>query len=487
MTPKIHKKRDGSEFEGPGDLSNIEYIYSRTITKSGGGLSFSANTPNHVGVQFIELEDRTQPSTATLEEIRQRLTDIPGAKITLMEREEGPPTGVPINIEIVGEDFTVLGQIAHKIREIVSQVPFVEDVRDNYIPGYPSIKVRVDRQKAALLGLSTNIIGFVLKTAFNGLQISTYHEADEDYDITIQLSESERESTDILRHLLIPSPSGQLVPLSTIAKFSYTGSLGEITRVNHERVVTVKANVNEEYIPGPVARKQAEELLAGITLPPGYKIRFTGEFEFQKEAEDFLSKAFLVALFLIFLILVTQFNSINKPFIVMTTVLLSLGGVFLGLTCCNFSFGIIMTGVGVISLAGVVVNNGILLIDYINQLKQRGLPSQEAIIAGGCTRLRPVFLTAITTILGLIPMVTGVSYDFRKGQIAWISQSSQMWSTMASAVIFGLALATILTLIIVPVFYSMTESIQAGFLKGMEWCKEIYWKPYHKYIEKDRG
>jgi len=487
MRPRTHQKRDGSEFLGPGDLDNIEYIYSRTITTTGGGMMFTQNTPNHIGVQFIDLEDRIQPSPETLQEIRQRMTDIPGAKITLLEREEGPPTGAPINIEIVGERFEVLGQIAAKIREAVSQVPFVKDVRDDYVSGYPSIRVRVDRQKAALLGLSTNIIGFVLKTAFNGLEVSTYHEADEDYDITIQLSEKERESTDILRHLLIPSPSGQLVPLSTIAKFSYEGSLGEITRINHERVVTVEANVDEEFVPGPVARKQAEELLANLTLPPGYKIRFTGEFEFQQEAEDFLSKAFLVALFLIFLILVTQFNSVSKPFIVMTTVLLSLGGVFLGLTCCKFSFGIIMTGVGVISLAGVVVNNGILLIDYINQLKARGFPSREAIIAGGCTRLRPVFLTAITTILGLIPMVTGVSYDFRKGQMAWVSQSSQWWQTMASAVIFGLALATILTLIIVPVFYSMTESVQAGFVRGMEWCKEVYWRPYNKWFEQDRG
>jgi len=454
MSPTVHKKVDGAEFLGPGDLDNVEYIYARSTTE-------------------------------TIEKIRQRLTGIPGAKITIMEREEGPPTGAPINIEVVGERFEVLGQIARGIRETVSQVPFVKDVRDDYTPGYPSIRVRVDRQKAALLGLSTNTIGFVLKTAFNGLQVSTYHEADEDYDITIQLSEEERKSTDILRHLLIPSPNGQLVPLSTVASFSYEGSLGEITRINHERVVTVKANVEEEYVPGPVARAQAEKLLSGITLPPGYRIRFTGEFEFQKEAEDFLGKAFVVAVFLVFLILVAQFNSINKPFIVMTTVILSLGGVFLGLTCCNFPFGIIMTGVGVISLAGVVVNNGILLIDYIAQLKQRGIPSREAIIAGGCTRLRPVFLTAITTILGLVPMMTGVSYDFHKGNIAWVSQSSQWWRTMASAVIFGLGLATILTLIVVPVLYSMTESMQKGFARGVAWCREMYWRPFHKLIERD--
>ncbi|MBW1888011.1 MAG: efflux RND transporter permease subunit, partial [Deltaproteobacteria bacterium] len=335
IKPRTHQKIDESTFEGPGDLSNIEHIYSKTITLTGGASKFNPNSPNHIGVQFIDLEDRRSPSTKTLEEIRARLTDIPGVKITIAEAEEGPPTGVPINIEIVGDDYAALGEIATKIRRVASRVPFVKDVRDDYVAGSPSITVRVDRQKAALLGLSTNSIGFVLKTAFNGLQTSTYHEADDDYDITIQLSEKERKSTDILRHLLIPSPIKQLVPLSTVAKFSYRGSLGDITRINHERVVTVKANVDEKYVPGPVARKQAEELLAGMTLPSGYKFRFTGEFEFQKEAEEFLTKAFIVALLLIFLVMVVQFNSITQPFIILTTVILSLGGVFLGLTCCN--------------------------------------------------------------------------------------------------------------------------------------------------------
>jgi len=484
---RTHKRLDGSTSLGPGDLDNIEYIYSRSTTQTEGQMRFTQNTPNHVGVQFIDLEDRIQPSTDTIDIIRERLTDIPGVDITIAESEEGPPTGAPINIEIVGDDFKILGEIGRKIREIVSNVPFVKDVTDDYISGYPSIKLQIDRQKAALFGLSTNLIGFVLKSAFNGIEVSTYHEADDDYDITIQLSEDERKSTDVLRHLLIPAPTGQLVPLSTVAKFSYTGTLGEITRINHERVVTVKANVDEEYVPAPVARKQAEGLLAGITLPSGFKTRFTGEFEFQKEAEEFLKKAFVVALLLIFLVLVIQFNSIWQPFIIMTTVLLSLGGVFLGLTCCNFPFGIIMTGVGVISLAGVVVNNAIVLIDYINQLIQRGYTKRDAIIAGGCTRLRPVYLTAITTILGLVPMITGISYDFHKWQIAWISESSQWWRTMASAVIFGLALATLLTLIVVPVLYSLAESFANGWVIFFGWCRQIYWKPYYRLTGKDKG
>ena len=480
FAPKRHQTLDGTIFFGPSDLTNIEYIYSRSMVNSEeGGMLFSQNTPNHVGIQLLDLEERQEPSYLTLEKIRHRVKNIAGAKILVDKAEEGPPTGAPINIEIVGENFIILGQIAKKIRKIISQVPFVQDVRDDYIEGSPSVKVSVDRQKAAILGLSTKAIGFVLKSAYNGIQVSTYYEADEDYDITIQLPEKERKSTNILNQLFLPNAAGQLIPLTTIASIDYTGNVGRIVRINHERVVTVKANVDEEKIPGPVARQQAEELLSNITMPPGYKMRFTGEYEAQQEAEDFLSKAFMVALFLIFLVLVSQFNSISQPFIIMTSVILSLGGVFLGLSIYRFSFGIIMTGVGVISLAGVVVNNAIVLIDYINRLKKRGWDETEAIIAAGCTRLRPVLLTAITTMLGLIPMITGVSFDFHKWQIAWVSESSQWWRSMAVAVVFGLGIATVLTLIVVPALYSLIDSWKTSLTGFYNWLKALYWKPYH--------
>jgi multidrug efflux pump subunit AcrB len=227
-------------------------------------------------------------------------------------------------------------------------------------------------------------------------------------------------------------------------------------------VVTVKANVDETKIPGPVARAQAEELLKKFPLPPGYDIKFTGEMEMQQESEDFLGKAFVVALFLIFFVLVSQFNSISMPIIIMTSVILSMGGAFLGLAVFRQPFGIIMTGVGIISLAGVVVNNAIVLIDYINKLRGRGMEVREAVIAAGATRLRPVILTAITTILGLLPMVTGVSFDFHELAISWVSESSQWWRSMAIVVIFGLMVATFLTLVVVPTLYSFFED-----LKGM--------------------
>jgi multidrug efflux pump subunit AcrB len=200
---------------------------------------------------------------------------------------------------------------------------------------------------------------------------------------------------------------------------------------------------------------EAEALLKGFALPEGYTLAFTGENEEEQKARMFLSKAFLVAILLIFLVLVTLFNSVAQPLIILTSVILSFGGVFLGLALMRYPFGIIMSGVGVISLAGVVVNNAIVLIDYTNKLREAGMETHEAIIAAGATRLRPVMLTAITTVLGLIPMVTGISINFRELSISTLSETSQYWKSMSIVVIFGLIIATGLTLVIVPTLYSL--------------------------------
>jgi multidrug efflux pump len=476
---KIHKLPTGETFAGPTDLATVKYVYSKTVAVIGGSSAFEDNAPNHIGIQFHDLQERAEPSEQTLEDIRARVKDIPGAEITIAKQREGPPTGAPINIEIVGDNFEVLGGIAQKVRDILEKVPFVQDIRDDYVAGSPTVKVNVDRQRAALLGLSTDLIGFALKVAFNGIKVSTYREGDDDYDITVQLPESRRRMTDVLRELLIPTVEG-LVPLSTIAKFEITGGLGQINRIDHERVVTVKADVDERFIPGPVARAQAEEVMANFPLPPGYRIRFTGEFEEQQKAQAFLLKAFGAALFLIVLILVSQFNSVSQPLIIMTSVILSLGGVFAGLAFMEMSFGIVMTGVGVISLAGVVVNNAIVLIDYTNRLRESGMETHEAIVAAGCTRLRPVLLTAVTTILGLLPMVTGIAYDFHVMALSTVSESTQWWKSMASAVIFGLALATVLTLLVVPTLYSLVHTTATVAGRMLRKTRRIYWAPYYR-------
>ena len=473
-----HRMADGDTFEGPTDIDNIDHIYAKSSRS--GGFSFDQTLPNHIGIQFLDFEDRITPTSRDLETIRRRVKLIPGARITVEEQQDGPPTGAPINIEISGTSFTQLGALAEKVRAIIEKIPFVEDVQDDYVAGLPSVRVHIDRQKAALFNLSTNAIGFALKTAYNGLDVSTYYEGDDDYDIIVSLNEADKRVTDVLHKLMIPTTGGQLVPLTTLASIDYAGSVGDIVRINHDRVVTVKASVDEEKVPGAVARAQAEKMLADFPLPPGYHLKFTGEFEFQQEAEEFLGKAFALAILLIFFILVTLFNSVSQPLIILTSVILSTGGAFLGLFVLDLPFGIIMSGVGIISLAGVVVNNAIVLIDYTNKLRERGLSLADAVVAAGATRLRPVLLTAITTILGLLPMVTGISYDFHNLSISWYSESVQWWRSMAIVVTFGLLVSTLLTLVVVPTLYALIVNSQQRLATGYRKLKAWYWKPFAK-------
>jgi multidrug efflux pump len=472
-----HETRNGETFKSPTDIDNIIHIYATAKKKAGSSL-FSQYSDNRLGIEFIDFEDRKTPSSHDVETIRERVKSLPGAQITVADQQGGPPTGAPINIEISGDDFKILGALGRQIQEIVSKIPHVKDVRDDYMDALPSVQVEIDRQKAALFGLTTSAIGFALKTAYNGLNVSTYREGGDDYDITVKFTEDHRRMTDVLRKIMIPSPTGQLVPLTTIAQIRYAGNIGDINRINHQRVVTVRADVDETRIPGAVAKRQAEAILKEFALPPGYAVLFTGQHEHEQQSKEFLSQALVIAIFLIFLVLVTQFNSISQPIIIMVSVILSLGGVYLGLAVMKFPFGIIMTGVGVISLAGVVVNNAIVLIDYTNKLRERGMTLQDAIISAGATRLRPVMLTAITTILGLIPMVTGISIDFRNLKIAMVSETSQYWQSLSVVVIFGLMLATVLTLVVVPTLYSL-------FAEGPEWTaekysrlKKWYWRPF---------
>ncbi|MBC2715214.1 MAG: efflux RND transporter permease subunit [Desulfobacteraceae bacterium] len=476
-----HEKRNGEFFDGPTDIGNIEHIYATAKKKAGSSL-FSEYSDNRLGIQFVDFEDRKTPSAVDIELIRERIKDIPGARITVAEEKGGPPTGAPINIEISGDDLRVLGEIARQVRGIISKIPFVKDVKDDYMDALPSVQIDIDRQKAAMFGLSTNLIGFALKTAYNGLNVSTYREAGEDYDITVKFTEKDRKVADVLRKIMIPSPVGQLVPLTTLATIKYAGSIGDINRINHERVVTVKAEVDETKVPGSVAKMQAEKLLKDFILPPGIGMKFTGQHEHEQESKEFLSKAFMIAIFLIFLILVTIFNSVSQPLIILTSVILSLGGVYLGLTVMRYPFGIIMSGVGVISLAGVVVNNAIVLIDYINKLRDKGMDLHDAIVAAGATRLRPVMLTAITTVLGLIPMATGISINFREMTISLISETSQYWKSMSIVVIFGLMLATVLTLVVVPTLYSLFAEAPESLKSKYAVIKKWYWKPFEKFL-----
>ena len=437
---------------------DIRFVIATTGTSSGQGFE-SGQTGSHLAsvvLDFKDIHDRSRPSSEIVVELRERLQElITGAEVRVEKESEGPPTGKAVNLEISGPETLKLGELAAELRRRIQDVPGLVDLKDDFVKGKPEITVQVDKEKTALMGLDTFTVAHTVKTAINGAKVGVYREGKDEYDIVARLKESDRSSIEGIKRITVSGPGGEPVPLTSLASVELSSGLGGINHIDQERVVTVSADVSGRLANEVI--KDIEERLSSFDWPRGYAAAFTGEQEEQKKASDFLSRAFVAALFLIFLVLVTQFNSAIIPFIILTAVVLSLIGVFLGLLVTGTAFGIIMTGVGVISLAGVVVNNAIVLIDYFEQLKAGGLAARDALVQAGMTRFRPVLLTALTTILGLLPMATGVSFDFLNLRWDIGGESSQWWGPMAVAVIFGLAVATLLTLVVVPVLCSLAE------------------------------
>jgi multidrug efflux pump len=441
---------------------DIRYIISN-IGAVGGDPFSHGGTGTHISrvvLDFKDFHERSRPSSEIIKEVRQEiLNTVYGADIQVEKEEEGPPTGPPINIEISGEDILLLGELAAHARRIIKDIPGLVDLKDNFVRGKPEIRVRVDKEKAALMGLDTYTIAYTVKSAINGVKAGVYREGKDEYDIIARLPENDRNSIKSLKRITVSGPQGEPIPLTSLATVSLGSGIGAIMRLDQKRVVTISGDVSGR-LANDVIKEIKTRLSQKMDWPRGYRYRFTGEQQEQAKAQAFLSKAFFACIAIILLILFTQFNSFITPLIIMASVLFSLIGVFIGLLATGTAFGIIMTGIGVISLAGVVVNNAIVLIDYINQLMERGMGSTEALLRAGSVRFRPVMLTAITTILGLVPMATGVSFDFRKMALDIGGESSQWWGPMAVAVIFGLGFATLLTLILVPVLCSLAHSLR---------------------------
>jgi len=441
---------------------DIRYVIS-DIGAEGGDPFSQGGTGTHisrVALDFKDFHDRKTLSSTVVNEVREKILDaVKGAEVQVEKEKEGPPTGAPVNLEISGKDIHVLGELAAKITKEIEDIPGLVDLKDNFVKGKPEIRVRVDKEKAALMGLDTYTVAYTVKTAINGVKVGVYREGKDEYDIIARLPDRDRCSLEGLKRITVSGPKGEPIPLTSLAEITLSSGLGAIMRLDQKRVVTISGDVSGR-LANDVIQDIDTRLKTRIDWPRGYSYRFSGEQEEQAKSAAFLSKAFVAALFIIFLILVTQFDSFMTPFIILTSVLLSLIGVFLGLLITDTAFGVIMTGIGVISLAGVVVNNAIVLIDYYNRLKERGMAAREALIKAGLVRFRPVMLTAITTILGLLPMATGISFDFRKVALDIGNESSQWWGPMAVAVIFGLAVATLLTLVVVPVLCSLLNSLQ---------------------------
>ncbi|MEN6427335.1 MAG: efflux RND transporter permease subunit [Phycisphaerales bacterium] len=557
------------------------------VGSAGGSMDLmaSAGGPHlaNITMVFYDFVVRERPSTEIIAEVRKAIADIPGAEIKVEREEEGPPTGAPVTVRIVGEDFKTLERLSEEAKRMIADVPNLVNMRSDLEATRPELAFTVDRRVATLLGVNTATVGNFLKMAIFGTKVGTYRQFNDEYDITVRLPLQDRVNIDDLYRLQIPNTTGQSVPLSSLGRFEYKGGFGTINRVDQKRVVTITADTEgrlssavladvqrrlqplgdprlsskdildwdalrrtladarSQSGPGLAARvwqvlpkksavsleaamtagvsaedqnrqilqslnqaiadrdfyqaedfrnaemsSPASELLkqdrrnlsaeeaqflnrqafvaafpriiapgARLSAPVGYEIRYAGEKQEEDEARAFLGKAFVIALLLITLVLVIQFNSMMVPIIIMTTVILSLIGALIGLVIMGLPFGIIMTGIGIISLAGVVVNNAIVLLDYTRQLQARGMDLVSAAAEAGATRLRPVMLTAGTTIIGLLPMIIGISYDFHTLSWALKSESTQWWRNMAVVVVFGLGFATILTLVVVPSLYVM--------------------------------
>ena len=442
--------------------SDIRYVVTESgVSGSSNGGGSSQSNLSRISLDFIERDDRSVDSRNVLDRIRTAIIKIPGAEFKVNKKEDGPPTGAPVSIEISGNSITILDQLVADARQRIKDVSGLVDLKDDFSKAKPEIRIDIDREKASMLRLSTAEISEMVKAAISGTKLGVYRDGEDEYDIIARMPEARRTSVADIKNLLIPAADGSPIPLSTVATVTLSTGFGSIRHIDQKRVVTITAetfgrNSNDVLI-------EVQERLSSLDIPSGYQINYSGEQEEQQRAATFLSKAFIGAILLIMLVLITQFNSFLQTLIVMTSVLLSLTGVFLGLMITATPFGIIMTGIGVVSLAGVVVNNAIVLIDYINQLVKEGMEINSALVRAGTVRFRPVLLTAATTILGLLPMAIGVSFDFKT--FTWVigGESADWWGPMAVAVIFGLAFATLLTLVVVPVLYSLAESFKSKF------------------------
>jgi len=489
------------------DLVNLleEYgdIIDSELTQVGEGTSdpqsgevSMGESPNkaRINVTFVEFPDRKGKSTnEILEMLREELVKYPGVDITVDKDASGPPVGKPINLEVSGEDYVKLIELTDEIKTYLNDfdVPGVEGLKTDLETGKPEIVVNLDRDQLRRYGLSTGQIAGNIRTSVFGKEISKLKDGEDDYPIWLRFNSEDRYNVESIlnQKITFRNNQGQMVqvPISTVATKEYSSTYGAVKRKDLKRVITIYSNVNTGYTGAEITAKY-KDYMAAYELPDGYDYKFTGQEEQSGESSAFLMRAFIIAMGLIFLLLVTQFNSIISPFIILFTVAMSLIGVFFGYGFANMPFIIIMSGIGVISLAGIVVNNGIVLIDYINLERTRRRADydidstfrlsiydvKDTIIRAGGLRLRPVLLTAITTVLGLIPLAVGINIDFA-GLVADLDpqfylggDNTIFYGPMAWAVIFGLVFATFLTLIMVPVLYYLADRMMYGFA----WTKE---------------
>jgi len=469
--------------------NNYDYLLTSIIEQVGEGTgdpnkgAQGGKTPNKskIILDFVDFKYRKGVNTSNvLNDIRELIKGYAGIKISADKDQHKPPTGAPVDLELTGDDYDQLLTEAVKIKKYLDDfhIPGIENLQIDVDKNKPELPVYVDREKAGRLGIKTGQIGMALRTSIYGKEIDRFKDGDDDYPVNIRLNKKyryDRQSLLNQRIVYRDQQSGRIVsvPVSAVATMKSTSSFSEIKRKDLKRIISITSNVLEGYNANEIVEK-LDQKMHQYPLPQNLKYEFLGEQKEMKKNMGFLSKALMIAVFMIFLILVTQFNSMTTPVIILLTVILSMIGVFLGLIIMRQDFIVVMTMIGIISLAGIVVNNAIVLLDYTlltirRKRLEAGIEDEdektprklvyESLIEAGKTRLRPVLLTAITTVLGLIPLAIGLNIDFI-GLFAHFDpdiyiggENVAFWGPIAKAVINGLSFATFLTLVIVPVMF----------------------------------
>ena len=441
------------------DKDKLDAVVANVGQRRGSGASSSGSTTtylSHVVLDFPRWQDWVEKPSEIIKNLRQKLVQMVGVQVKLTEAKSGPPTGKAFNLEVKGEDFSKMIYAVEKIKRRIKDIPGLVDLSDDFDRSRPELKVIIDRDKASRLGFRARDIASTVRTAFNGKKVSVFRDGTEEYDIWVQLDQSFRKNQSDLASLFIFTASGEPVRLSEIAKVDTGPSYGSIRHVDTERTITISGDAFRTA--GPVLVMKAQRILKGIELPDGIRYKFTGENTGRKETQKFIGQALIIAICLILIVMIAQFNSIALPLIVLTSVFMSVMGVFLGLIVHDRPFGIIMTGVGTVALAGIVVNNVIVMLDFVVRLRKQGFERNDAMVLASAVRFRPIVLTAVTTVIGLAPLAIGMDIDFSRDSVIVLgAESSRFWESMALAIMYGLSVATFLTLFMVPTLYSIIE------------------------------
>jgi multidrug efflux pump subunit AcrB len=443
-----------------------------------------------IQVSFVEFEKRHGRSTTPyLDSIRNTIKGIPGAEIAVDQESGGPPTESPVNIEVTSENFDNLTKTAVALKNYLDsiQIPGVEELKMDVDLTNPEITLTIDRERALIQGVSTGQIGMQIRTALFGREISKIKDGEDEYKIQLRNMDLQRKSLADLLNMKITfrdmAAGGQVkqIPIGALTTIDYTSSYGSIKRKNVKRVITLFSNVLTGYTPTDVNQKLASAINDFNKKSPDVTISQTGEGAQQAETGAFLGKALLIALMLILFILVLQFNSVSKSVIILTEIVFSIIGVLLGFAITGAQISVVMTGIGIVGLAGIVVKNGILVIEFADELRSRGMKTREAVIQAGKTRIIPVMLTALAAILALIPLAIGFNINFvtmfseLNPHIFFGGDSASFWKPLSWTIIFGLSFAFFMTLFMVPSMYLIAERLRRPMRRqyGGKWISMV--------------